>query len=144
MTLKVLYTAAATATGGRSGNARSSDGALDLTLVKPASMGGTGIGGTNPEQLFACGYAACFVSTLEFLAKAAKLPLIPPASADVEVDIGPKDGATGYHLAVRMAVTTPGLSGTEAADLLSKAHQTCPYSNAIKGNVEVTITHKAG
>lgn len=144
MTMTVLYTASAEASGGRSGTTRTTDGVLDLNLVKPVGMGGTGIGGTNPEQLFACGYAACFVSTLEFLAKAAKLPLVTPASADIEVDIGPKEGATGYHLAVRMAVSTPGLSAEQAEALLAKTHQTCPYSNAIKGNVDVTITHKAG
>ncbi|MAS44423.1 MAG: organic hydroperoxide resistance protein [Rhodobacteraceae bacterium] len=137
--MKILYTAEAEAVGGREGTASTPDGALDLKLVKPVGMGGTGEGGTNPEQLFAAGYAACFVSTLDFLARAKKLEIGTPSAA-ARVSIGPNEDKPGYGLAVEMAVTIPGLEREAAQALLEEAHRNCPYSNATRGNVEVALT----
>lgn len=137
--MKILYTAEASAHGGREGTAATPDGALDLKLAKPVGMGGTGQGGTNPEQLFAAGYAACFVSTLDFLARAQKLKIGTP-SATARVSIGPNEDKPGYGLAVEMAVTIPGLDRAQAQALLDEAHRNCPYSNATRGNIEVTLS----
>ncbi len=137
--MKILYTAEAHATGGRAGTASTPDGALDLALVKPKAMGGPGVGGTNPEQLFAAGYAACFVSTLDFLAKQAKVEIGAP-SAVAKVSIGPNEDIPGYGLAVELAVTVPGVEREQAQALVDLAHRTCPYSNATRGNIEVTVT----
>lgn len=139
--MKVLYTAEAIATGGRTGTAEATDGQgeLKLTLVKPKSMGGPGEGGTNPEQLFAAGYSACFISTLDFLAKQKKLEIGTP-EIRCSVDIGPREDAPGYGLAVRMTVTIPGIDKADAEALLELTHQTCPYSNAIRNNVEITLS----
>ena len=136
--MKILYTAEAEAVGGREGTASTPDGALDLKLVKPVGMGGTGEGGTNPEQLFAAGYAACFVSTLDFLARAKKLEIGTPSAA-ARVSIGPNEDKPGYGLAVEMAVTIPGLEREAAQALLEEAHRNCPYSNATRGNVKTTL-----
>ncbi|WP_408628753.1 organic hydroperoxide resistance protein [Acuticoccus mangrovi] len=139
MALKTLYTAEALVKGGRTGTAVSSDGALDVTLVKPKEMGGPGVGGTNPEQLFAAGYAACFLSALAFLAAQAK-----QETGDVEITsrvaIGPNEDKPGFGLAVAMAVKVPGLPAAEADALIAKAHEICPYSNATRGNIPVEIT----
>ncbi|MEC9432034.1 MAG: Ohr family peroxiredoxin [Pseudomonadota bacterium] len=137
--MKVLYTAEAEAVGGREGTASTPDGALDLKLVKPVGMGGTGVGGTNPEQLFAAGYAACFVSTLDFLARSKKLSIGTPSAA-AKVAIGPNEDKPGYGLAVEMAVSIPGLGREAAQALLDEAHANCPYSNATRGNVEVKLS----
>ncbi|AYJ48552.1 organic hydroperoxide resistance protein [Rhodococcus sp. P1Y] len=136
--MKTIYTAEALATGeGRNGHARSSDGRLDLELAIPVAMGGSGEG-TNPEQLFAAGYAACFHSALQMVARQAKAD-ITDSTVGARVDIGPND-AGGFQLAVTLEVTLPSLGHDEAQTLADKAHQVCPYSNATRGNIDVTVT----
>lgn len=135
----VRYTAEATATGdGRNGEVHSSDGVIDEKLVMPKEMGGAGGLFTNPEQLFAAGYAACFHNALRRIAREAKMTL-PDTSIDAKVGIGP-DGTGGFGLTVELVAHLPGVDQTTADDLVAKAHQVCPYSKATKGNIEVTIT----
>ncbi|MFN7142520.1 MAG: organic hydroperoxide resistance protein [Myxococcota bacterium] len=132
-----LYTAAATATGGRDGRIRSEDGTLDLPVAMPKGLGGAGGPGTNPEQLFAAGYAACFASALGLVARMQKKP-IGEARITANVTIG-KD-AGGFGLAVELVGHLPGLPREEAQALLEAAHQVCPYSKATRGNISVTLT----
>ena len=138
---KILYTAHATAVGGRNGTARSSDGLLDVRLGTPKELGGGG-GGTNPEQLFAAGYAACFIGAIQSVASGRtggpKIPLNGAVSIDSEVGIGTVP--TGYGIQVAMRVTIPGLERAMAEALVAAAHEVCPYSNATRGNIEVTLT----
>jgi lipoyl-dependent peroxiredoxin len=134
-----LYTAKAHVTGGRAqGHGRTSDGALEVDLRLPSEMGGSG-GGTNPEQLFAVGYAACFEGALGVVARRAKAET-GDAAIDSEVSLSP-DGQGGFLLAVGLNVTLPGIEdpGT-AVELVRAAHQVCPYSNATRGNIDVTLT----
>nr|WP_296767933.1 organic hydroperoxide resistance protein [Rhodococcus sp. (in: high G+C Gram-positive bacteria)] len=136
--MKTIYTAEALATGeGRNGHARTSDGRLDLDLAIPEAMGGSGQG-TNPEQLFAAGYAACFHSALQMVARQAKAD-ITDSAVGARVGIGPND-AGGFQLEVTLEVTLPNLDHDEAQALADKAHQVCPYSNATRGNIDVTVT----
>lgn len=136
--MKTLYTAEALATGaGRDGHGRTSDGRLDLDLAIPQEMGGSGEG-TNPEQLFAVGYAACFHSALQAVARAGKIDVADSAVGS-RVHIGPKEGG-GYQLAVELEVTLPHLDAEAAQQLADQAHQVCPYSNATRGNIDVTVT----
>jgi Ohr subfamily peroxiredoxin len=136
--MKILYMATATVSGGRSGHARSSDGALDLTLTVPKELGGDGKPGTNPEQMFAAGYAACFQSALRHVAGERK-KTITDTSITATVGIGPRD-AGGFGLKVDMDVRVGGLSRAEAEELVEHVHAVvCPYSNAIRGNVDVSI-----
>ncbi len=138
---KILYTAHASAIGGRNGTARSSDGVLDVRLGTPKELGGDG-GGTNPEQLFAAGYAACFIGAIQSVASGRtggpKIPLNGAVSIDSEVGIGTVP--TGYGIQVAMRVTIPGLERAVAEALVAAAHEVCPYSNATRGNIEVTLT----
>lgn len=135
--MKTIYTAEALATGeGRNGHARTSDGRLDLDLAIPEAMGGSG-NGTNPEQLFAAGYAACFHSALQMVARQDKAD-VTDSAVGARVDIGPNDQG-GFQLAVTLEVTLPNLSRENAQALADKAHQVCPYSNATRGNIDVTI-----
>ena len=136
--MKTIYTAEALATGeGRNGHARTSDGRLDLDLAIPEAMGGSG-NGTNPEQLFAAGYAACFHSALQMVARQDKAD-VTDSAVGARVDIGPNDQG-GFQLAVTLEVTLPNLSRENAQALAYKAHQVCPYSNATRGNIDVTVT----
>ena len=136
--MKTIYTAEALATGeGRNGHARTSDGRLDLDLAIPEAMGGNG-NGTNPEQLFAAGYAACFHSALQMVARQDKAD-VTDSAVGARVDIGPNDNG-GFQLAVTLEVTLPNLSRENAQALADKAHQVCPYSNATRGNIDVTVT----
>ena len=136
--MKTLYTAEALATGaGRDGHGRTTDGALDVDLAVPQAMGGSG-DGTNPEQLFAVGYAACFHSALQVVAREAKAD-ISDSSVGSRVHIGPND-AGGFQLAVELEVTLPHLDADAAQQLADKAHEVCPYSNATRGNIDVTVT----
>lgn len=136
--MKTIYTAEALATGeGRNGHARTSDGRLDLDLAIPEAMGGSG-NGTNPEQLFAAGYAACFHSALQMVARQDKAD-VTDSAVGARVDIGPND-VGGFQLAVTLEVTLPNLSRDDAQALADKAHQVCPYSNATRGNIDVTVT----
>jgi Ohr subfamily peroxiredoxin len=135
--MRVLYTAEALATGeGRAGHARTSDGTLDLDLAVPKEMGGPG-GGANPEQLFAAGYAACFHSALKLAGQRADAD-VSGSEVLARVGIGPT-GSGGYGLAVALRVTLPNVAADAAATLVEQAHQVCPYSNAVRGNVEVTL-----
>ena len=136
---KVLYTAEAHVAGGRAnGHGRSSDGALEVDLRAPVEMGGEG-GGTNPEQLFAVGYAACFESALAGAARRAHIEA-GDAEIDSKVSLSPT-GTGGFQLAVELDVTLPSISDqNQATDLVRTAHEICPYSNATRGNIEVTLT----
>jgi len=136
--MEALYTAEALSTGaGRDGRVATSDGSFALDLAIPKEMGGAG-GGTNPEQLFAAGYAACFHSALQGVARSQKVK-IEDSSVGGRVQIGP-NGEGGYQLAVLLEVVLPGLSHEVAQGLADAAHQVCPYSNATRGNIDVTIT----
>ena len=137
--MSVLYTASATATGdGRSGHTRSSDGVLDFDLAVPKEMGGPGGQLTNPEQLFAAGYAACFHGALKRVAAKEKITLTDTAIT-VDVGIGPNDQG-GFGLSVAIEAELPGLDEATAQSLIEAAHQVCPYSNATRGNIDVRLT----
>jgi len=135
--VNVLYTAEATATGdGRNGKVRTGDGQLDLTLATPVEMGGSGQG-SNPEQLFAAGYAACFHNALRVVARRAKAD-VDGSEVTGRVGIGPAAGGA-YGLAVTLRVHLPGVPVESARELIERAHQVCPYSNATRGNIDVTL-----
>ena len=130
---KVLYTARAHTTGGRDGQSRSDDGRLD---VKFSSPGGPGQG-TNPEQMFAAGYSACFIGAMKAVAGKQKVTLPQDLSVDAEVDLGPVGQA--YGIAARLNVKLPGMDRAQAQQLVDAAHQVCPYSNATRGNIDVQV-----
>lgn len=134
---KVLYRATATATGGRDGRATSSDGALDAKLTTPKELGGAGGDGTNPEQLFAAGYSACFLGALKFVAGREKVTL--PAGTTVEGKVGIGPIPTGFGIEAELTVALPGLPHEQADALVQQAHVVCPYSNATRGNIEVKL-----
>jgi Ohr subfamily peroxiredoxin len=134
---KVLYTAKAHTTGGRDGRSVSSDNLLDVRLAPPKEMGGKG-DATNPEQLFAAGYSACFMGAMKFVAGQKKLAVPADAAVDASVSIGPIPA--GFGLAVELAVSLPGMDRAAAQELVEAAHGVCPYSNATRGNIEVTLT----
>jgi len=137
---KIIYTARATATGGREGTAKTDDGKLELKLDTPIEMGGKG-DGTNPEQMFAVGYSACFIGALKYAAQAQKVSLPSDTSINAEVSFGTRTGgAKGFNIEVAMAIKIPGLERDKAESLVNEAHQVCPYSNATRGNVEVKLT----
>ncbi|PJI49931.1 MAG: organic hydroperoxide resistance protein [Pseudomonas sp.] len=136
-TIKALYTATATATGGRDGRAVSSDGILDLKLSTPRELGGAGGEATNPEQLFAAGYSACFIGAIKFVASQSKKQIPADASITGKVGIGQIPG--GFGLEVELNINLPGLDQAEAEELVAKAHQVCPYSNATRGNIDVRL-----
>ncbi len=135
---KVLYQAQATATGGRAGQAVSSDNALDVKLTTPQSLGGDGAAGTNPEQLFAAGYAACFIGAMKSVAGKEKIALPADVSVTGLVGIGPIPN--GFGIEVELKIALPGMDEAQAQALVDKAHVVCPYSNATRGNVDVTLT----
>ncbi len=137
---KVVYTAHAVATGGRAGVAKTDDGKLDVKLDPPQVMGGGGTG-TNPEQLFAAGYAACFIGAMKFVAGTQHLTLPEEVSIDSSVNFGPlAGGAKGFGIAVEMKVHLPGLPREQAEKLVHDAHEVCPYSNATRGNIDVNLS----
>jgi lipoyl-dependent peroxiredoxin len=137
---KVIYTAHASATGGRDGVAKSDDGKLNVKLNPPKEMGGNG-DGTNPEQLFAAGYAACFLGAMKFVAGTQKIALPADTSINSQVLFGPRaNGAKGFSVDVAMAVSVPGMERAAAEKLVHDAHEVCPYSNATRGNIDVTFT----
>lgn len=138
MSISPLYTTRATATGGREGRAAVEDGTLAVALVTPKELGGAGGDGTNPEQLFAAGYAACFLSALKAVARMEKVKVSDESTATAEVTIGKREDG-GFGLKVGMTVTLPGIDDAQADDLIAKAHQVCPYSHATRGNIEVTV-----
>ena len=133
---KIVYTAHAHATGGREGHIKSDDGFLDVKLVLPKEMGGMG-GGVNPEQMFAAGYAACFLGAMKFVAGKEKITI--PADTKVEGAVGIGPIPTGFNIKVDLSVTIPGMDHAAAEALVEKAHVVCPYSNATRGNIDVTL-----
>lgn len=133
---KVLYTAHTHTTGGRDGQAKSDDGRLDITLSSPGTAGN----GTNPEQLFAAGYSACFIGALKAVAGMQKITLPADTRIDASVDLGKIPN--GYGIAVRLDISLPGMDSASAQALVDAAHQVCPYSNATRGNIDVTLTLK--
>ena len=135
---RVLYTADATSTGGRAGTSKSSDGVLDLTLTTPKELGGNGAVGTNPEQLFAAGYSACFIGAMKHVAMMQKIAL--PADTTITADVGIGPIPAGFGIQVAMTVTIPGMERAAAQKLVQAAHGVCPYSNATRGNIAVTFT----
>lgn len=138
---KALYTAHATSTGGRTGTTESSDGAIKLDLVTPKELGGTGGKGTNPEQLFAAGYSACFIGALKAVAAKQKIRLGSEVSIKADVSIGPMVGKPGaFGIAVAMAISLPGMDREQAQKLVADAHEVCPYSNATRGNIDVQLS----
>lgn len=135
---KLLYTAQATATGGRDGKSESSDGRLAVKLSVPKGLGGDDGPGTNPEQLFAAGYSACFIGALKFVAGQKKIPLPADVKATADVGIGPI--ATGFGIQVALKVSIPGMDAAKAQELVNAAHVVCPYSNATRGNIDVKLS----
>lgn len=134
---QVLYTASANATGGRDGQAQSSDGALSVRLTTPRELGGAGGDGTNPEQLFAAGYSACFLGALKFVAGREKVALPADTSVHGKVGIGPIP--TGFGIEATLTVFLPGMPREQAQSLIEQAHIVCPYSNATRGNIDVNV-----
>ncbi|WP_227729888.1 organic hydroperoxide resistance protein [Yersinia proxima] len=137
---KVVYLAKAKATGGRDGRATSSDGVLDVKLGVPKEMGGAGGAVTNPEQLFAAGYSACFLGALKFVASKEKVKI--PDDASIEGTVGIGAIPTGFGIEVQLDISLPGIERSVAEDLVKKAHVVCPYSNATRGNIDVTLNIK--
>lgn len=141
MSVNVLYTIGATATGGRDGSAKTSDGALDVSLSTPKELGGAGGAGNNPEQLFAAGYAACFLGAMKFVASQgdSSVKIMPETTVSSEVGIGPRSEG-GFGLEVSLAISVPGADKDAVQDLIEKAHQVCPYSNATRNNIDVKLS----
>jgi Ohr subfamily peroxiredoxin len=135
---KILYTARATSTGGRTGSSTTPDGALKVDLSTPRELGGPGGTGTNPEQLFAAGYSACFLSAMKAVAGKMKVSLPADAAITADVSIGPIP--TGFGLQVAMNVHVPGWTKEQTETLVEAAHKVCPYSNATRGNIDVALT----
>jgi len=134
---KILYTATATATGGREGRASSSDQALDVQLSTPRELGGAGGPGTNPEQLFAAGYSACFLGALKFVAGKQKVAL--PAETRITGKVGIGQIPTGFGIEAYISKSAPGIAHDVLQELVNQAHVVCPYSNATRGNIDVTL-----
>ena len=135
---KVLYRAYAEATGGRDGRAISSDGVLDVALTTPRELGGAGGAGTNQEKLFAAGYSACFLGAMKFVAARDKLAI--PADVSIEGVVGIGAIPTGFGIEVELRISLPGLDAEAANTLVERAHIVCPYSNATRDNIDVTLT----
>lgn len=139
MSVTVLYRTSATATGGRDGHARSEDGSLDVRLATPKELGGAGNTGTNPEQLFAAGYSACFIGALKVAGSQLKTRVPADTSITATVGIGPRlEG--GFGISADLVISLPGIAREDAQRLVDTAHQICPYSNATRNNVDVRLT----
>lgn len=136
MSVNVLYKTSAKATGGRDGRAATLDGALDVKLVTPKELGGAGGEGNNPEQLFAAGYAACFIGAMKFVSSQGGPKVPADTTVTATVGIGPRSEG-GFGLGVELAISLPGVDRAEAEALVEKTHQVCPYSNATRGNIDV-------
>jgi Ohr subfamily peroxiredoxin len=139
MSVDVKYKTTATATGGRDGTAATQDGSLNLKLSTPKELGGAGGAGNNPEQLFAAGYAACFIGAMKAVAPAQKLRVPTEASVTATIGIGPRSEG-GFGITADLKINLPGLDRADAQRLVDAAHQICPYSNATRGNVDVGLT----
>jgi len=135
---KILYETAVTAFGGRDGKAQSADSSFAVNLSVPKGLGGPGGEGTNPEQLFAAGYAACFLGAVKLVARTRKIALPDDVSVTAKVGIGPVP--VGYALAVELTASLPGIDKAVAEEIVAGAHERCPYSNATRGNVDVILT----
>lgn len=135
--MQVLYKATATSTSGRDGRSVSSDGVLDVKLSTPKELGGAGGAATNPEQLFAAGYSACFLGAIKYVASQQKVLVSNESKITAEVGIGQIPG--GFGLDIELQISLPGVSVEVAQDLVTKAHQVCPYSNATRGNIDVRL-----
>jgi len=139
--MAILYTTKSTATGGgRSGRATTADGVLDVTLTVPKEIGGDGATGTNPEQLFATGYAACFLGALHFVAGKEKVKLSGDTTITASVGIGPRDDGTGFGIEVSLVASLPDLDRAVAEKLVAAAHIVCPYSHAMRTSTEVPVS----
>lgn len=138
--MAILYRTSATSTGGRSGSSRSSDGNLAVTLTTPKELGGDGAVGTNPEQLFAAGYSACFLGALKFVAGQAKVKISPETTVTAHVGIGPREDGGGFGIEVNLVADIPGVEADVAEDLIAKAHIVCPYSHAMRTSTEVQVS----
>jgi Ohr subfamily peroxiredoxin len=134
---KIVYTAHAHTTGGRDGRSTTDDGLLDVKLALPKAMGGAG-NATNPEQLFAAGYSACFMGAIKHVAGIKKIAVPADAAIDASVSLGPIPA--GFGIAAKLVVSLPGLERAVAQDLIDSAHQVCPYSNATRGNIDVDLS----
>ena len=138
--MPILYKTQATATGGRAGRAVTDNGVLDVTLTVPKELGGDGATGTNPEQLFAAGYSACFLGALKFVAGKEKVKIPEDTTVTAKVGIGPREDGTGFGIEVALTVNIPGLDRPTAEKLAAAAHIVCPYSHATRGNIDVDIS----
>lgn len=138
--MKTLYTAHGSATGGREGQAATDTGNVKLVLNTPKELGGGGGEGTNPEQLFAMGYSACFLGALKFVAGKEKVKIPDDARVSADIGIGARDDGQGFGITARLTVSVPGLDKAAVEDLVKKAHVVCPYSHATKGNIQVETT----
>jgi Ohr subfamily peroxiredoxin len=138
--MSILYRTSATSTGGRSGSSKSSDGNLAVTLTTPKELGGDGAVGTNPEQLFAAGYSACFLGALKFVAGQAKVKISPETTVTAHVGIGPREDGGGFGIEVNLVADIPGIDADVANDLIAKAHIVCPYSHAMRTSTEVQVS----
>ncbi|HTH95963.1 MAG TPA: organic hydroperoxide resistance protein [Stellaceae bacterium] len=140
MSVDVKYSTKATATGGRDGNAKTHDGSLEVKLTTPKELGGAGGPGNNPEQLFAAGYSACFLGAMKFVASQGGTAKVPPdATVTATVGIGPRSEG-GFGITAALEISLPGVPKDQAEDLVQKAHQVCPYSNATRNNVDVKLS----
>jgi Ohr subfamily peroxiredoxin len=138
--MAILYTAHGHATGGRSGHGVADNGALDVTLTTPKELGGDGAAGTNPEQLFAVGYSACFLGALKAVARKEKITIPEDAKVHVEVGIGPREDGGGFGIEVKLSVEVPGMDRETVERLAAAAHIVCPYSHAMRTSTEVPVT----
>jgi len=139
MSVNALYTTRATSTGGRDGQSRVEDGKLAFTLSTPKELGGAGGDGTNPEQLFAAGYSACFIGAMKVAGQQLKIRVPAETQVTAHVGIGPRSEG-GFGITAELEIALPGLARDEAEKLVAAAHQICPYSNATRGNVDVKLT----
>jgi lipoyl-dependent peroxiredoxin len=140
--MELIYTAHAKTTGGREGRSISSDNKLDVQLSTPKELGGAGGPGTNPEQLFAAGYSACFIGAMKFVAGQDKISLPADLSVTADVGIGGNTKGVGFAIAVVLNISLPSMDADAAKSLVEKAHQVCPYSNATRGNIDVELIIK--
>lgn len=138
--MKTLYTTQATATGGRTGSAKTADGAFAVSLTTPKELGGPGGEGNNPEQLFAAGYSACFLGAVKFVAGQKKVKIADDSTVTATVGIGPRDDGEGFGLDVELAVTLPGLERDVAQAIVDQADIVCPYSHATRNGLDVRVT----
>ena len=138
--MQIAYRTKATASGGRDGKAVTDDGKLSVKLITPKELGGPGGEATNPEQLFAAGYAACFLSAIKYVARNQKIAVSDSSAVSASVGVGPRDDGKGFGLDVTLQVSLPGLERVQAEALVEQAHIVCPYSHATRGNIDVALS----